>query len=93
MDAIDIPPVVPFVRTAVHRARLTPRERALLEVRYAAPDGTITPARRCRLQDIADAWGISAPRVRQIETAALRKLRVFRTEVADRARYQVLWDR
>jgi RNA polymerase sigma-32 factor len=55
-------------RTAAALAELKPRERHIIEQRILAD----TPS---TLQDLADEFGISRERVRQVEQNALRKLR------------------
>jgi RNA polymerase primary sigma factor len=50
---------------------LSPRERQVLRLRYGLGDG----AREHTLGEIADVLGVTSERVRQIESAALSKLR------------------
>jgi RNA polymerase sigma factor (sigma-70 family) len=64
------------VDTLLHR--LTERERTILRMRFGL-DGTDTST----LQQIADRLGVTRERIRQIEVAALRKLR---EEFGDTAR-------
>ncbi len=51
-------------------ARLDARARDVLQQRWLAPD------KKAGLQELADHYGVSAERIRQIEVAALKKLRV-----------------
>jgi RNA polymerase sigma-32 factor len=50
--------------------RLDDRSRRIIETRWLAED-------KLTLHDLADEFGVSAERVRQIETQAIRKLRGF----------------
>jgi len=50
--------------------RLDPRSRRIIETRWLAED-------KLTLHDLADEFGVSAERVRQIEAQALKKLRSF----------------
>jgi len=50
-------------------ATLDPRSRDILNRRWLAEDG------KTGLQELADEYGISAERIRQIESAAMKKLR------------------
>jgi RNA polymerase sigma factor (sigma-70 family) len=50
---------------------LSPRERQVLRLLYGLGDG----AREHTLGEIADVLGVTSERVRQIESAALSKLR------------------
>ncbi len=50
--------------------RLDDRSRRIIETRWLAED-------KLTLHDLADEFGVSAERVRQIETQAIRKLRSF----------------
>jgi RNA polymerase sigma-32 factor len=52
--------------------RLDPRSRRIIETRWLAED-------KLTLHDLADEFGVSAERVRQIEAQALGKLRGFMT--------------
>ncbi|MGH8539855.1 MAG: RNA polymerase factor sigma-32, partial [Stenotrophobium sp.] len=49
---------------------LSDRERDILKRRWLSDDGE-----KAGLQELADEYGISAERIRQIETAAMKKLR------------------
>ena len=51
-------------------AKLSPRERDVLRMRFGIDDGTPRA-----LEEVADLYGMTRERVRQIEAAALRKLR------------------
>jgi len=51
-------------------ARLDPRSREVIEARWLREDDKAT------LQDLADQYGVSAERIRQIETKALKIMRV-----------------
>ncbi len=51
-------------------ARLDPRSREVIEARWLREDDKAT------LQDLADQYGVSAERIRQIETKALKVMRV-----------------
>ncbi|QQG36507.1 MAG: sigma-70 family RNA polymerase sigma factor [Micavibrio aeruginosavorus] len=51
---------------------LDPRERAIIEARFLQEDGE-----NKKLQDLATQFGVSSERIRQIENAALKKLRTF----------------
>ncbi len=51
-------------------AQLDARSRDVLRQRWLAPD------KKAGLQELADHYGVSAERIRQIETVALKKLRV-----------------
>jgi len=51
-------------------ANLSPRERDLLRLRFGLDDG-----RQRTLEEVAEVYGVTRERVRQIEAAALRKLR------------------
>ncbi|MDA0226901.1 MAG: RNA polymerase sigma factor RpoH [Proteobacteria bacterium] len=57
------------VREAVQQ--LDERARAIVLARWLPPDGEATKT----LHELAAEWGISAERVRQLESAALRKLK------------------
>jgi RNA polymerase sigma-32 factor len=50
--------------------QLDPRSRRIIETRWLAED-------KLTLHDLADEFGVSAERVRQIEAQALGKLRGF----------------
>ena len=50
--------------------RLDPRSRRIIETRWLAED-------KLTLHDLADEFGVSAERVRQVEAQALKKLRGF----------------
>jgi len=50
-------------------AGLDPRSQRIVEARWLQDDGTAT------LQELADEFGVSAERIRQIEAAAFKKLR------------------
>jgi RNA polymerase primary sigma factor len=50
--------------------QLSPRESRIIELRYGLRDG-----QALTLQDIADRFGLTRERIRQIENEALRKLR------------------
>jgi RNA polymerase sigma-32 factor len=49
---------------------LDPRSRRIIEARWLKDDGGAT------LHDLADEFGVSAERIRQIESAAMKKMRV-----------------
>jgi RNA polymerase sigma-32 factor len=51
--------------------QLDERARAIVLARWLPPDGEATKT----LHELAAEWGISAERVRQLESAALRKLK------------------
>lgn len=51
-------------------AQLDPRSRRIVQARWLAEDENST------LSDLADEFGVSAERIRQIEAAALKKLRL-----------------
>ena len=61
-----------MIYTALHA--LDERSRRVIEARYLHrnADGVAKPV---TLQELADELGVSAERVRQIESAAIRKLR------------------
>ena len=48
---------------------LDARSRHIIEARWLQDDGSIT------LQELADEYGVSAERIRQIESAAIKKMR------------------
>ena len=50
-------------------ARLDPRSREVIEARWLREDDKAT------LQDLADRYGVSAERIRQIESKALKIMR------------------
>jgi RNA polymerase sigma-32 factor len=52
-------------------SRLHDRSRAIVQARWMDEDNKRT------LQDLADAYGVSAERIRQIENSALKKLRGY----------------
>lgn len=52
-------------------AQLDDRSRRIVEARWLADDGGLT------LHDLAAEYGVSAERIRQIETKAMQKLRTF----------------
>ena len=54
---------------AMERAKLTVKERVVLEDRYVEDRKT--------LQEIAKAWQVTRERVRQIETKAIQKIRIL----------------
>lgn len=55
---------------------LDPRSRRIVEARWLQDDGGLT------LHQLADEFGVSAERIRQIETAAMKKMRSFLGEDA-----------
>jgi RNA polymerase sigma-32 factor len=52
-------------------AKLDPRTRDIIKRRWLDPDSKVT------LQELADEYGVSAERIRQIETNALKKMRAL----------------
>ena len=50
--------------------QLNPRERDILARRWLADEGD-----KVGLQELGDEYGVSAERIRQIESAAMKKLR------------------
>ena len=54
--------------------KLDPRSRRIVEARWLAedPDGKVGSA---TLHDLADEFGVSAERIRQIEVAAMKKMK------------------
>ncbi len=50
-------------------AKLDPRSRRIIEARWLREDDAAT------LQDLADEYGVSAERIRQIESKALKSMR------------------
>jgi len=50
-------------------ASLDERSRRIVEARWLTQDGSTT------LHDLADEFGVSAERIRQIEVAAMKKMR------------------
>jgi len=54
-------------------AELDPRSRDIVRRRWLDDDNKVT------LQDLADEYGVSAERIRQIEAAAMKKMRALFT--------------
>ena len=54
-------------------ANLDERSRRIVQARWLQDDGGAT------LHDLADEFGVSAERIRQIEVAAMKKMRVALT--------------
>ncbi|MCL6618442.1 MAG: RNA polymerase sigma factor RpoH [Thermomonas hydrothermalis] len=52
-------------------AKLDPRTRDIIKRRWLDPDSKVT------LQELADEYGVSAERIRQIEASALKKMRAL----------------
>ena len=52
-------------------ANLDPRSRDIISRRWLDPDSKVT------LQELADEYGVSAERIRQIEANAMKKMRAL----------------
>jgi RNA polymerase sigma-32 factor len=52
-------------------ARLDDRSRDIIKRRWLEPDSKVT------LQELADEYGVSAERIRQIEANALKKMKAL----------------